>query len=337
MKLLTSSIFVFTLGTLLSSDMCLAQTPNSGAITPVRSSTDEVGIEMKRYVYKHSAGQPRELEVYFPKGHDPSNAKGPCVLLFHGGAWGGGDLKQFQKFCHYFASRGLVAVTANYRLVLASQKLPTGVSRKQFCITDAKSAIRWVKQHSQELGLDPTKVIAGGGSAGGHVSILATTNTGLNDPADPTEIDTSVVAYLLFNPALATFDSKFPEVDALRHLTNDFAPAIVFFGTEDEKWLEGWGAAHTQLKDLGVGDRINLWLAEGAGHSFFGKKPWFNHVLIETDRFLVSQGLLSSKATQKMTPGDKRLIEAKNVDSSSKVEKQTLSLESHRRDQPTSR
>ena len=323
MKRLLTSIFVFTLGPLLSSGMCFGQTPKGGPITPVRSSTDDFGIEMKRYIYKHSAAQPRELEAYFPKGHDPSNANGPCVLLFHGGAWGGGDLKQFQKFCHYFASRGLVAVTANYQLVLASKKLPTGVSRKQFCITDAKSAIRWVKQHSQELGIDPMKVITGGGSAGGHVCILATTNTGLNDPADPKEIDTSVVAYLLFNPALASFDANFPEVDALQHLTNDFAPAIVFFGTEDKKWLAGWGAAHTKLKDLGAGERINLWLAEGAGHSFFGKKPWFNHVLIETDRFLVSQGLLSSKVTQKMTPGDKRLIKTKNVDSSSKVEKPT--------------
>ena len=321
MKLLTVSIYLFTLGILISPSMCFGQNPDSLAIAPTRSSTDETGNTVKRYTYKHSAGQPRELEVYFPSEHDPSTAKRPCVLLFHGGAWGGGDLKQFQKFCQYFASRGLVAVTANYQLVPAGKKLPTGVSRKQFCITDAKSAIRWVKQHSHELGIDPEKVITGGGSAGGHVSILATTNAGLNDPADPKEIDTSVVAYLLFNPALASFDAKFPEVDAMKHLTNEFAPAIVFFGTEDKKWLIGWTAAHTRLKDLGAGDRINLWYAEGAGHSFFGKKPWFNHVLIEADRFLVSQGLLSSQATQKMTTGDKKLIKATELDPSSKTKR----------------
>jgi dienelactone hydrolase len=321
MKLLISIIQIYALWIFISSGMCFGQKPDSSTIALVSSSTDATGITVKRYTYKRSAGQPRELEVYFPKEHDPLTSKGPCVLFFHGGAWGGGDLKQFQKFCQYFASRGLISVTANYQLVPAGKKLPTGISRKQFCITDAKSAIRWVKQHSHELGIDPEKVIIGGGSAGGHVSILATTNTGLNDPSDPKEIDTSVVAYLLFNPALAPFDAKFPEVDAMKYLTSDFAPAIVFFGTEDKKWLTGWTAAHTQLKALGAGDRINLWYAQGAGHSFFGKKPWHNHVLIEADRFLVSQGLLSSQATQKMTTGDKKLIKATELDSSNKTKR----------------
>ena len=322
MKLLIAIIQIYALWIFISAGMCFGQNSDRSAIAPISSSTDAIGIEMKRYTYKLSAGQPRDLEVYFPKGHDPLNVKRPCVLLFHGGAWGGGDLKQFQKFCQYFARRGLVAVTANYQLVPAGKKLPTGVSRKQFCITDAKSAIRWIKQHSHKLGIDPEKVITGGGSAGGHISILATTNVGLNDPADPKEFDTSVVAYLLFNPALAPFDAKFPEVNAMKHLSNEFAPAIVFFGTEDKKWLLGWTAAHTRLKDLGVGDRINLWYAEGAGHSFFGKNPWFNHVLIEADRFLVSQGLLSSQTTQKMTTDDKKLIKATELDSPNQLKKQ---------------
>lgn len=323
MKLPLASIQAFTLGILIYSTACFGQNPNGTALTPTKSSTDEIGVEMNRFTYKHSAGQPRDLEVYFPKGHARSKAKRPCVLLFHGGAWGGGDLKQFQKFCKYFASRGLVAATANYQLVTAKQKLPAGVSRKQFCITDAKSAIRWMKQHSKELGIDPSKMITGGGSAGGHISILATTNAGLNDPADPEGIDTGVVAYLLFNPALAPFDAKFPEVDAIKHLTTDFAPAVVFFGTEDQKWLAGWTKAHTQLKNLGVGDRVDLWLAQGAGHSFFGKSPWFNHVLIESDRFLVSLGLLSSKPTKKLQPDDKRMIKAEDSDTLKKVEKKT--------------
>ncbi len=318
MNLPSASFGLAVFGILLFSATCFGQTPNHVAI----GSTAEISIEVKRYTYKHSAGQPRDLEVHFPKGHDTANAKVPCVVLFHGGAWGGGDLKQFQEFCHYFASRGLVAITANYQLVSAKQKLPKGVSRKQFCITDAKSAIRWVKQHSEELGIDPMKVITGGGSAGGHISMLATTNPGLNDPADPKEIDTSVAAYLLFNPALAAFDAKFPEVDATQHLTDDLAPAIVFFGTEDKKWLAGWNTAHAQLKNLGAGDRIKLWLAQDAGHSFFSKKPWLNHVLIKTDRFLVSQGLLSGQTTLKMTPDDKRLIKAEEIDSSHQVEKE---------------
>lgn len=95
-------------------------------------------------------------------------------------------------------------------------KLPAGETRKRACITDAKSALRWFKQHAGEFGMDPARIITGGGSAGGHISALATLNPGLNDPADPVGFDTSVVAYLWFNPAFAPDDSKDAEVDVLR-------------------------------------------------------------------------------------------------------------------------
>ena len=58
--------------------------------------------------------------------------------------------------------------------------------------------------------------------------------------------DTSVVAYLLFNPALGMADAKDSEFDFLQHIRPDFPPAIVFFGSEDEKWLKGWNAAYDE-------------------------------------------------------------------------------------------
>jgi acetyl esterase/lipase len=51
----------------------------------------------KRITYKQSAGKPREMEIYFPPNHDPAKAKVPGVILFHGGAWGGGSLSQFRE------------------------------------------------------------------------------------------------------------------------------------------------------------------------------------------------------------------------------------------------
>jgi len=266
----------------------------------------------KEFIYKHSSGKPQALEVYFPDGHDPAKAKVPCVLLFHGGGWSSGDLSTFRYDCQYFASRGLVAATANYYMVPKDErkKLPAGTSRKSFCITDAKSAIRWMKQHAVELGIDPTRIIVGGGSAGGHISILSTINLGLNDPADPKEFDTSVAAYLLFNPALSAADAKYPEVDALNYLKAGFPPAIVFFGTED-KWKNGWDTAYRKLKTFGAGDRINLRLAEGESHAFFNKQPWKDLTIIEADRFLVSLGLLKGEPTLKPAADGPRLTPGK--------------------------
>jgi len=246
----------------------------------------------KSYVYKQSAVQPREMEVYFPPDHDPARARVPGVILFHGGGWSGGSPSQFRTACHYLAGRGLVAATAAYRMLTPQEgkNLPPGETRKRACITDAKSAIRWFKQHASELGVDPQRVITGGGSAGGHISVLATVNPGLNDPGDPQDVSTSVAAYLLFNPAFAPEDSQDAEVDVLRHLKPDFAPAVVFFGTED-KWKRGWDAVHGKLRSLGAA-APDLQVAEGQSHGFFNRDPWQTVTLIAADRFLAQRGFL---------------------------------------------
>jgi acetyl esterase/lipase len=260
------------------------------------------------YPYKQSGGKPREMEIYFPSNHDPAKAKVPGLILFHGGAWSGGNLSQFQFVCHYFASRGLVAATVNYRMLNKADaaKLPQGETHKRVCITDAKSAIRWFKQHAAELGVDPARIITGGGSAGGHIAVLATTSPGLNDPADPKDIDTSVVAYLLFNPAFSAQDSEDAEVDVLRYLKPALAPAIVFFGDKDN-WKIGWGIAQAKLRSLG-NTTTDLQIAEGQSHSFFNKDPWRAVTLIAADRFLVQQGLLKGEPTPAAPATGEKLV-----------------------------
>lgn len=251
----------------------------------------------KPYVYKQSGGAPRDMEIYFPPNHDPAKAKVPGILLFHGGAWTGGTLSQFRNACGYFASRGLVAATVNYRMLAKADaaRLPKGETCKRVCITDARSAIRWFKQHAGELGVDPKRVITGGGSAGGHIAVLATIQPGLDDPADPKDVDTSVVAYVLFNPAFSSDDARDPEVDALRHLKAGLAPAIAFFGTEDT-WKKGWDAVYAKLKSLG-NTTTEVHLAEGQAHSFFNREPWQTVTLIAADRFLARLGLLQGEPT----------------------------------------
>jgi len=252
--------------------------------------------EIKIFTYKGDGENAREIEVHVPKGHGPKSPPVPGIIMFHGGGWSGGNRSQFQDLCAYFASRGLVAATADYTLARredtkgGGQDAQEGVSPKRVCITDAKSAIRWFKQHAGELGVDPARLIAGGGSAGGHVSLLATTNPGLDDPRDPEGFGTSVVAYLLFNPALAPGDQTDPEVDFLEHVTGEFPPAIVFFGTKD-KWLPGWKAAEKKLQDAGV-KHVEFWSAEGQPHGFFNSEPWKPRTFIAADKFLKKLGLI---------------------------------------------
>lgn len=277
-------------------------------LSSVQAKDRVSGPEGKVYVYKEVNGTPRELEVYFPKDHDSNSKRVPGVIFFHGGGWGGGSRSAFSYQCHYFASRGLVAATVTYRLVTREERasMKGKLSPKRLCMPDAKSAIRWFKQHADELGVDPDRVIAGGGSAGGHISLVATNHPGFNSPGDPKDIDTSVAAMVLFNPALSESDSRDPDIDVIQLISPPMPPAIAFFGTKD-KWLKGWNPASKKWKSF-EGARLEVEMAEGEGHAFFNYQPWADLTLISADRFLAELGFLEGKPTLALPDSGERLV-----------------------------
>jgi acetyl esterase len=153
-------------------------------------------------------------------------------------------------------------------------------------------------------GIDPgAESSPGEARPGGISALLATLNPGLNDPADPKDIDTSVVAYLLFNPALHAGDKVDSEVSAKEHLKADTAPMVAFWGTDD-KWLRAWNQAHEKMEDLGI--KVEWWSAPGQGHAFFNKEPWKTLTIAEADRFLVQQGLLEGEPTLPAPAGSEK-------------------------------
>jgi acetyl esterase/lipase len=266
----------------------------------------------KEYTYKTSHGQPQELEVYFPKGHDPAKTQVPGVILFHGGSWVGGSLAQFRLACDYFARRGLVAATANYYMHTKDEQkaLGPGGKRKRACVTDAVSALRWFKQHAAELGVDPQRIIVGGGSAGGHLAMLATLSRGLDDPSDPKGVDTSVLGYLLFNPAFTVKGrDRDDEVDVFAHLKPGIAPSLFLFGEKD-----GWKAASDELVPAlrKHGAKAALLVADDEVHGFWRKPGWSDLCLFECDRFLVSLGVLTGEPLV-TKPADKAFNPQKSV------------------------
>lgn len=274
------------------------------ALASVACANTEPG---KVYTYKDDNGTPRQMEIYFPEDHDPEKASVPGIIMFHGGGWGGGNRSQFRYLCNYFASRGLVAATASYELAQKNKADKTWEgSRKRPCVIDAKSAIRWYKQNASELGIDPDRIIGGGGSAGGHICLVATNNKTLNDPNDDTSVDTSVVAYLLFNPAVNANEGPDKEVDPLTHIGNDLPPTIAFWGTRD-KWLKGWEPFHADLKKRGI-KTVEVWQAEGQTHAFFNKQPWLDVTITEADRFLNRLGLIEGKPTLPIPQSGEKVV-----------------------------
>jgi len=145
-------------------------------------------------VYKTASDD--QLWIYrFDPVRSTTDVGRPAVVFFFGGGWNGGTVTQFEQHARYLAARGMVAFVADYRVKSRQKTAPDA------CVADGKSAIRWVRRHAGRLGVDPDRIAAGGGSAGGHVAATTGICDGLDDPAEKDSTTRSKSnALLLFNP-----------------------------------------------------------------------------------------------------------------------------------------
>jgi len=149
------------------------------------------GIDITRDL-RYGEAKRNVLDVYRPTDPEWSGRRLPVVLQVHGGGWMiGNKAQQGQPLLSRLVPTGFVGVSANYRLA------PGAVFPAQ--LIDVKRAIAWVKEHIDEYGGDPDRIVITGGSAGGHLSALAalTANAAEYQPSFD-QIDTSVMACIDF-------------------------------------------------------------------------------------------------------------------------------------------
>jgi acetyl esterase len=252
-------------------------------------------------LYKTTPQGELRLHVFYPPGWKATD-KRPVIVFFFGGGWRNGSYTQFVPQSEYFASRGLVAISADYRIESKHKTTPDK------CVEDAKSAVRYVRANAAKLGIDPDKLIAGGGSAGGHLAACTALVDGFNAADDP-KAPCRPNALVLYNPALNLTllkDRAIPGADGqdvaraispTLYLSKSAPPAVIFFGTGDRMLAMGTEYA-SKAKGLGV--RAELYTAADQPHGFFNRSPWLEATTAETDRFLASLGYLTGDPTVKV-------------------------------------
>ncbi len=256
--------------------------------------------EVKTMTYKTVGDRELKIHVHYPPGWKASDSR-PAIIFFFGGGWTGGKIEQFQPQAEYLSTRGLVAARADYRVKSRDEVTPDK------CVEDARSAMRWMRRHAKELGIDPQKLIASGGSAGGHLAACTMIRNSVEADGDDLSISTIPQAMVLFNPVLS-FDHEqmigringdkqlAHKISPTLHLDKNCPPALILFGTKDRLKIFGdeyWERA----KALGV--RADKYLAEGQGHGFFNNSPWRERTLVAADKFLASLGFLKGEPTIK--------------------------------------
>ncbi|HEY6169150.1 MAG TPA: alpha/beta hydrolase [Verrucomicrobiae bacterium] len=265
----------------------------------------EADLKTAEHVFKKTPQGELKLHFHFPPGWNADD-KRPAILFFFGGAWKHGTALQFLPQAEYLATRGLVTVRADYRIESQHHTTPDK------CIEDAKSAMRWLRAHAAQFGVDPQKIISSGGSAGGHLAAALALVPGFDSPDDDLKVSCMPNAMVLFNPALdfpdhGVKDEKGENLSAkfwpTPFLKKGVPPAIIFFGTSDQMAPQG---REYIGKSAGVGSRAELWMAADMPHGFFNRQPWTSATVIQADRFLASLGYLKGEPTLK--PADEKAV-----------------------------
>lgn len=274
-----------------------------------RNREGEPKIEGTRTeVYKTVGATQLALTVF----EDPKSKEKklrPAIVFFFGGGWSSGSPKQFEAQSRYLASRGMVAITADYRVRSRHQ------SRVIDSIADARSAMRWVRANSERLGIDPNRIAAGGGSAGGHLAASTAFISEFDDSSEDKRTSAVPNALILFNPAVilaelpeysfnslrgvpgqAFLGAEASRVSPAHHIKSGGPPTIIFHGRADS--TVPYESAEVFSKMMKAeGNQCKLIGYSGQGHGFFNENPWMTKTLISADEFLGSLGWLNGPPT----------------------------------------
>ena len=286
---------------------------SSTAIGQSSNSTPDFDQATEK-TYKSVDNIDLKLWTFSPDNHQKTDRR-PAAIFFFGGGWKSGTPAQFEQHCRYLASRGMIAITADYRVRSRHQTLADR------CVADAKSAIRWMRMHSDELGIDPNRILAGGGSAGGHLAACAATITELDEPDEDLSVSSVPNALALFNPALllapfgkvsldaeklkdiATRTGVEPHrISPIHNVRSGQPPMIAFHGTADTTVpFETIRLFETETRK--AGNTFNLHGYGGQSHGFFnygrGGNPgeYFLRTVHALDEFLIGLGYLEGDPT----------------------------------------
>jgi acetyl esterase len=280
---------------------------SSAAEIPPATAAAAPAETVKEFVYKKTPQGDLKIYVHLPPDWKASD-KRPAIVFFFGGGWTSGTVGQFLPQATYLATRGLVTARADYRV-----KSRQGTTPRE-CVEDAKSAVRWLRQKAGELGIDTARVVAAGGSAGGHIAACTALVEGLDAKDEDKSVSSKPDAMVLFNPVvdlvnLGDAAGKAPvpsnrdaakEISPILYLKKDCVPTILFYGTSDKFFAQGQ-AFLAKAKEVGA--RVELYSADGLPHGFFNKPPWTEITARQADEFLVGLGYLKGEPTIKPPAG----------------------------------
>lgn len=242
--------------------------------------------------YKNTEERQLTMKVFSPDS--TTSDKRPAIVFFFGGGWMTRFLGQFEAQAKFLADKGMVCFVADYRVSKTDGTSPYD------CIADAKSAMRYVRSNAERFGVDPDRIAASGGSAGGHIAAATAMIKGYDDPADDKKVDPAANLLVLFNPVLDNGPGGYG-YDRIGKNYKKFSPSynvrrgvphsVIFLGEKDSLFTVESArrfVGNVQKK----GSECDLHVYPGVGHGFFNTPKYKTMTMKEMAKFLRKHGYI---------------------------------------------
>ena len=265
-------------------------------------------------VYKQVDTMQLTVHIFYDPAVISKKSKA-AIAFFHGGGWAFGKPSEFFGACRRYAAMGFVTFSFQYRLSIDKEgHFPHPTITPIECVKDARSAMRWVRSHAKEFNIDPQKIIAGGQSVGGHLTLSTAMIDKHNESTDDLSVNPVPNAMLLYSGTVNTLEAwcdllmgkqreKIWSISPAHNLKKGLPPAIAFHGTEDEM-VPNFTIDFFQRDMTNLGNHFEVHKYPGRKH-YLGdidekyvkqySRLFDEKIMLETDDFLRRFGFLKDK------------------------------------------
>lgn len=239
------------------------------------------------------------LEVISPVEMDQSQIY-PAMVFFFGGGWNGGNPHQFKRQADHFSSLGIVCFLVDYRVKSRNNTSPYE------SLKDAKSAMRYVRANAAKFNINPDKIVASGGSAGGHLAAASTICEGYDESTDDLSVSSKANALVLYNPVIDNgpggygyerIGSEYKSFSPLHNIQKGVPPTLLMLGTKDHLIPVATVEYYKVVMDK-VKSPCDIKIYEGGKHGFFNYKEespeFYNQTTADAQAFLESLGYITT-------------------------------------------
>jgi acetyl esterase/lipase len=195
-------------------------------------------------IYK-TAGDAKLTMHIFAREDARESGPHPAIVFIHGGGWAFGEPSDFFAACRRYAAMGFTTFSVQYRLAEnPNGDIPSPKLTPIECVKDVRSAVRWVRGNAAEFAIDPVRIVVGGHSVGGQLSLSTVLFDAINEESDDLTVSPAANALLLYSGTPDTMEAwcdylladrrkEIWSISPAHNVRPGMPPAIAFHGMDD--------------------------------------------------------------------------------------------------------